>query len=295
MKPKTMQYNGSENYIVSDELRNAVNISIALSKPILIKGEPGTGKTVLADSIARALGMELLIWNIKSTTKAQEGLYVYDTVQRLYDSQFGDHNVANIKQYIKLGKLGEAFNADKQVVLLIDEIDKADLEFPNDLLWELDQMSFYIPETKETVAARNRPIVIITSNAEKELPDAFLRRCIFHYIAFPDPEAMERIVRVHHPEVDKKLMGQAMDTFYMLRNIPNIQKKPSTSELIDWLQALVVGGINPARIKSEIPFLGVLLKKNEDLDTLLAQLHGKSSAKNQNVGRMSGSYNQYYR
>lgn len=295
MKPKAMQYNGSDNYIVSDELRNSVNISIALSKPILIKGEPGTGKTVLADSIAHALGMELIIWNIKSTTKAQEGLYVYDTVQRLYDSQFGDHNVANIKQYIKLGKLGEAFNADKKVVLLIDEIDKADLEFPNDLLWELDQMSFYIPETKETVAAKNRPIVIITSNAEKELPDAFLRRCIFHYIAFPDPEAMERIVRVHHPDVDKKLMGQAMDTFYMLRNIPNIQKKPSTSELIDWLQALVVGGINPARIKSEIPFLGVLLKKNEDLDTLLAQLHGKSSAKNQNVGRMSGSYNQYYR
>lgn len=295
MKPKTMMYNGSDNYIVSDELRNAVNISIALRKPILIKGEPGTGKTVLADSIAQALGMELIIWNIKSTTKAQEGLYVYDTVQRLYDSQFGDQNVANIKQYIKMGKLGEAFNAEKQVVLLIDEIDKADLEFPNDLLWELDQMSFYIPETKETVAAITRPIVIITSNAEKELPDAFLRRCIFHYIAFPEPEAMEEIVRVHHPDIDKKLMGQAMDTFYMLRNIPNIQKKPSTSELIDWLQALVVGGISPARIKSEIPFLGVLLKKNEDLDTLLGQLHGKTSAKNQNVGRMSGSYNQYYR
>ena len=295
MKPKTMMYNGSDNYIVSDELRNAVNISIALRKPILIKGEPGTGKTVLADSIAQALGMELIIWNIKSTTKAQEGLYVYDTVQRLYDSQFGDQNVANIKQYIKMGKLGESFNAEKQVVLLIDEIDKADLEFPNDLLWELDQMSFYIPETKETVAAITRPIVIITSNAEKELPDAFLRRCIFHYIAFPEPEAMEEIVRVHHPDIDKKLMGQAMDTFYMLRNIPNIQKKPSTSELIDWLQALVVGGISPARIKSEIPFLGVLLKKNEDLDTLLGQLHGKTSAKNQNVGRMSGSYNQYYR
>lgn len=295
MKPNANAYNGSDNYIVSDELRNAVNISIALKKPILIKGEPGTGKTVLADSIAQALKVDLLIWNIKSTTKAQEGLYVYDTVQRLYDSQFGDQNVANIKQYIKMGKLGEAFQADKQVVLLIDEIDKADLEFPNDLLWELDQMSFYIPETKETIAARTRPIVIITSNAEKELPDAFLRRCIFHYIAFPDPEAMEQIVRVHHPDIDKKLMSQAMDTFYTLRNIPNIQKKPSTSELIDWLQALVVGGISPARIKSEIPFLGVLLKKNEDLDTLLGQLHGKTSAKNQNVGRMSGSYNQHYR
>ena len=190
MKPNAKTYNGSDNYIVSDELRNSVNISIALQKPILIKGEPGTGKTVLADSIAGALGMDLLIWNIKSTTKAQEGLYVYDTVQRLYDSQFGDHDVANIKQYIKLGKLGESFNTDKQVVLLIDEIDKADLEFPNDLLWELDQMSFYIPETKETIAAKNRPIVIITSNAEKELPDAFLRRCIFHYIAFPDPDAI---------------------------------------------------------------------------------------------------------
>lgn len=295
MKAKTAMYNGSDNYIVSDELRNAVNIAIALRKPILIKGEPGTGKTVLADSIAQALGMELLIWNIKSTTKAQEGLYVYDTVQRLYDSQFGDHDVANIKQYIKLGKLGESFNAEQQVVLLIDEIDKADLEFPNDLLWELDQMSFYIPETKETIAARNRPIVIITSNAEKELPDAFLRRCIFHYIAFPEPEAMEKIVKVHHPDIDKKLMSQAMETFYTLRNIPNIQKKPSTSELIDWLQALVVGGISPARIKAEIPFLGVLLKKNEDLDTLLGQLHGKTAARNQNVGRMSGSFNQYYR
>jgi MoxR-like ATPase len=186
----------------------------------------------------------------------------------LYDSQFGENNVGNIKQYIKLGKLGEAFTTDKQVVLLIDEIDKADLEFPNDLLWELDQMSFYIPETKENIAAVNRPIVIITSNAEKELPDAFLRRCIFHYIAFPDPEAMETIVRVHHPKLEKNLLTQAMEAFYMLRNIPNIQKKPSTSELIDWLQALVVGGINPKQLKQEIPFLGVLLKKNEDLETL---------------------------
>ncbi|CFX85507.1 ATPase, AAA-type, core [Syntrophomonas zehnderi OL-4] len=276
MARKLVQYTGSSDYIVSDDLRNSVNIAMALGKPLLIKGEPGTGKTVLAQSIADALDKELIIWNIKSTTKAQEGLYVYDTVQRLYDSQFGEHNVADIKQYIKLGKLGEAFQADQQVVLLIDEIDKADLEFPNDLLWELDQMTFYIPETKETISAKTRPIVIITSNAEKELPDAFLRRCIFHYIEFPDAEAMEKIIRVHHPNVEKRLLEQAMETFYMLRNIPNLQKKPSTSELIDWLQALVVGGISPNKIKQELPFLGVLLKKNEDLDTLLNQLYNKT-------------------
>ena len=278
MAKSSMKYQGSKDYIASDELMNSVNIAIALQKPLLIKGEPGTGKTMLAKSIADSLGMDLIIWNIKSTTKAQEGLYVYDTVQRLYDSQFGDNDVSDIKQYIKLGKLGEAFMADEQVVLLIDEIDKADLEFPNDLLWELDQMSFYIPETRETINAKHRPIVIITSNAEKELPDAFLRRCIFHYIAFPDPEGMERIVRVHHPNLEKRLLQQALETFYALRNVPNIQKKPSTSELIDWLQALVVGGISPNRIKQELPFLGVLLKKNEDLDTLLNQLHGKTQA-----------------
>lgn len=280
MSKDMVQYKGSADYIVSDDLRNSVNIAIALGKPLLIKGEPGTGKTVLAQSIASALDKELIIWNIKSTTKAQEGMYVYDTVQRLYDSQFGAQDVANIKQYIKLGKLGEAFQSEKQVVLLIDEIDKADLEFPNDLLWELDQMTFYIPETRETISAITRPIVIITSNAEKELPDAFLRRCIFHYIAFPEPEDMEKIIRVHHPNVEKKLLEQAMDTFYMLRNIPNIQKKPSTSELIDWLQALVVGGMSPNKIK-ELPFLGVLLKKNEDLDTLLNQLYNKNQTKPQ--------------
>lgn len=291
MANNKLRYRGSSDYIAGDELMNSVNIAIALQKPLLIKGEPGTGKTMLAQSIADSLEMDLIIWNIKSTTKAQEGLYVYDTVQRLYDSQFGDGNVADIAQYIKLGKLGEAFVSEKQVVLLIDEIDKADLEFPNDLLWELDQMSFYIPETKEVITARQRPIVIITSNAEKELPDAFLRRCIFHYIAFPDPEGMEKIVRVHHPNVEKKLLEQAMETFYMLRNVPNLQKKPSTSELIDWLQALVVGGVNPNKIKQDLPFLGVLLKKNEDLDTLLKQLYGKAQTRGSNI--INSSMNRY--
>ena len=292
MKNNAMnRYQGSKDYIVSGALENSVNIAIALKKPLLIKGEPGTGKTVLAESIAKALGLELLIWNIKSTTKAQEGLYVYDTVQRLYDSQFGGTNVADIKQYIKPGKLGEAFNRDEQVVLLIDEIDKADLEFPNDLLWELDQMSFYIPETKETIAAKTRPIVIITSNAEKELPDAFLRRCIFHYIAFPDAEAMEKIVRVHHPNVEKKLLEQAMEAFYVIRNLDGLQKKPSTSELIDWIQALVIGGIDPGRIRKEYPFMGVLLKKNEDLDDLLNRLSGSSRTQN----RKGYPYGNYYR
>ena len=263
-------FQGSTTYVASQELMGAVNIAIALEKPLLIKGEPGTGKTVLAQAIAEALGKELIIWSIKSTTKAQDGLYVYDTVQRLYDSQFQEGDVADIKKYIKLGKLGEAFEAPTQPVLLIDEIDKADLEFPNDLLWELDRMEFYIPETKETIKAAVRPIVIITSNAEKELPDAFLRRCIFHYIAFPDQEKMREIVKVHYPDVEEKLLAQAMEAFYRLRVIRDLQKKPSTSELLDWLQALQLSGIPAARLEEEFPFLGVLLKKNQDIDLLEA-------------------------
>ena len=261
------QFTGSAGYVASPELLGSVNIAMALQKPLLVKGEPGTGKTMLAQAVAEALGMELLIWSIKSTTKAQDGLYVYDTVQRLYDSQFGA-DVSDIGKYIKLGKLGEAFKKQEQCVLLIDEIDKADIEFPNDLLWELDRMEFYIPETKETVKAAVRPLVIITSNAEKELPDAFLRRCIFHYIDFPDAEMMEKIVRVHFDDLDEKLLKQALESFYAVRALRGLQKKPSTSELIDWVQALQIGGIPVSKIEKEMPFAGVLLKKNEDLDTL---------------------------
>lgn len=260
------KFKGSDDYVASNELMNAVNVSIALEKPLLIKGEPGTGKTMLAQSIADSLNMPLIIWGIKSTTKAQEGLYVYDTVQRLYDSQFGEGDVSDISKYIKLGKLGEAFTSDEQVVLLIDEIDKADLEFPNDLLWELDRMEFYINETKKTVKTKYRPIVIITSNAEKELPDAFLRRCIFHYIDFPTEGKMREIIKVHFGEIDKKLVNEAMKAFYDIRDMREIQKKPSTSELLDWLQALQISGIDIRRITDEIPYVGVLLKKNQDID-----------------------------
>lgn len=263
---ETKGFQGTQEYVASEELMASVNIAIALQKPLLIKGEPGTGKTMLAQAVANALGKRLIIWNIKSTTKAQEGLYVYDTIQRLYDGQFGEEGVDDVGRYIKLGKLGEAFDSEEQVILLIDEIDKADLEFPNDLLWELDQMEFYINETKRTIKAKHRPIVIITSNAEKELPDAFLRRCIFHYIDFPDRELMEEIVKVHFPDVEEKLLQNAMEVFYSIRSLRDMRKKPSTSELIDWVNALQLGGIPAETIKSALPFIGVVVKKDEDME-----------------------------
>ena len=266
------KFNGTNEYVASEQLMASVNVAIALQKPLLIKGEPGTGKTMLAEAVAKSLGKKLIIWNIKSTTKAQDGLYMYDTIQRLYDGQFGEEGVDDIAHYIKLGKLGEAFESEEQVILLIDEIDKADLEFPNDLLWELDQMEFYIHETKRTVKAKQRPIVIITSNAEKELPDAFLRRCIFHYIDFPDETLMEEIVRTHYPDVEDHLLKNAMDVFYRIRDLRDIRKKPSTSELIDWINALQIGGISADDIKAKLPFIGVVVKKDEDLETVRTKL-----------------------
>ncbi len=258
-------FQGGPDYIASRGLIRSVNLAAALEKPLLVKGEPGTGKTMLAKAVARSLGLELLVWNIKSTTRAQDGLYLYDTVQRLYDSQFGGEGVDDIARYIHMGKLGEAFRRDERTVLLIDEIDKADLEFPNDLLWELDQMEFYIPETRETVRAKTRPMVIITSNSEKELPDAFLRRCIFHYIAFPDREAMKDIVRAHYPDLEQTLLDRAVEAFYHLRETPGLSKKPATSELLDWVRALTIGGVPAESLERELPFLGALLKKTEDM------------------------------
>ena len=266
-------FKGTGEYVASEQLLNAVNVAITLKKPLLIKGEPGTGKTMLAEAIAKALDKKLIIWNIKSTTKAQDGLYMYDTIQRLYDGQFGEEGVDDIARYIKLGKLGEAFESEDQVVLLIDEIDKADLEFPNDLLWELDQMEFYIHETKRTVKAKNRPIVIITSNAEKELPDAFLRRCIFHYIDFPDAELMEEIVRVHLPDVQENVLKNAFEVFYDIRAMRDIRKKPSTSELIDWINVLQIAGIPADEIRKALPFVGVIVKKDEDLETVRTKIN----------------------
>lgn len=261
----------SSSYVASDELMKTVNIAMTLEKPLLVKGEPGTGKTMLGQAVADALGKKLLIWNIKSTTKAQDGLYTYDVVQRLYDSQFGE-NVGDVGRYIQFGPLGEAFLSDEQVILLIDEIDKADLEFPNDLLWEMDQMEFYVQETRQTIKAKHRPIVIITSNAEKELPDAFLRRCIFHYIEFPDLMQMREILRTHFDHLEEELLQQAILTFYNIRRVPNLAKKPTTSELIDWLRALTADGVDPEIIAKQVPYAGVLLKKDKDIAVMRSAL-----------------------
>ncbi|MEM2135164.1 MAG: MoxR family ATPase [Candidatus Jordarchaeaceae archaeon] len=265
MSGTVKKYQGSDDYIASEELANIVNAAIALGRPLLVRGEPGTGKTLLAMSIAKALNKKLIVWNIKSTSKAKDGLYVYDTVQRLNDARFGDKDVSNIENYIRLGELGQAFASDEQVVLLIDEIDKADIEFPNDLLNELDEMSFKIIETGREIKAKTRPIVIITSNNEKELPDAFLRRCVFHYIEFPDRELMRRIVEVHYPNLEEKFINQVLDKFYQLRSINTLKKKPSTSELIDWIGVLLRFGISEERLAEDIPFLGTLVKKEQDL------------------------------
>src|ERR671936_801356 len=234
-----MKFTGTKDYVATDDLKVAVNASIVLERPLLIKGEPGTGKTVLAEEVAKAIGAPLLTWHIKSTTKAQQGLYEYDAVSRLRDSQLGDQRVADIRNYIKRGKLWDAFVSDERPVLLIDEIDKADIEFPNDLLQELDRMEFFVYETAETVKARRRPIVVITSNNEKELPDAFLRRCFFHYIRFPDPDTMRAIVEVHFPNLKGRLVSEALKVFYDVREVPGIKKKPSTSELLDWIKLLL--------------------------------------------------------
>src|SRR5262249_4757836 len=261
---------GTLTYLTNDALEAAVNCALALERPLLVKGEPGTGKTLLAQAVADALGMELIFWPVKSTTRAQDGLYVYDTVQRLYDARFGDGDVKDIRRYIKLGPLGRAFASKQRAVLLIDEVDKADIAFPNDLLHEPYQTRFVIGETGDEVIATERPVVMITSNNEKELPDAFLRRCVFHFIDFPDPELMKRIVRVHHPSIEDDLVDQAVVAFYELRATPRLRKRPSTSELVDWIAVLKRAGVGKERFVKELPFLGVLLKKEQDVETFLS-------------------------
>lgn len=265
-------WTGSQDYIASEELRRIVEVAAMLGRPLLVKGEPGTGKTLLARSVAEGLGAPLFTWHVKSTTKAKDGLYVYDTVQRLYDSRFDDKRVDDIRQYISLGPVGQAFTSDERAVLLIDEVDKADIEFPNDLLHELDAMGFTIAETGDTVQAKQRPIVIITSNSEKELPDAFLRRAVFHYISFPDRELMTQIVHTHHPELPHRLLERALDAFYRLRDVDGVRKPPSTSELVDWIGALLAHGVDPESLDRELPFLGVLLKREDDTATTLRRL-----------------------
>lgn len=258
------QFRGTERYLTDPSLEAAVNCAIALQRPLLIKGEPGTGKTLLAEALAQALKLRLIAWTVKSTTRAQDGLYLYDTVQRLYDARFGEGDAKDVKRYIRLGPLGQAFAAPSRVVLLIDEVDKADIEFPNDLLHELDRMRFKILETGEEIVAKERPIVVITSNNEKELPDAFLRRCVFHFIDFPDEELMRRIIDVHHPKLEEKLVERALSAFFSIRANDRLRKKPSTSELIDWLAVLKQSGAKLGSVDSEIPFLGTLLKKEQD-------------------------------
>ncbi|MDO8862420.1 MoxR family ATPase [Haliea sp. E1-2-M8] len=280
-----MKFEGTERYVATDDLRMAVNAAVTLQRPLLIKGEPGTGKTMLAEEVALGLGKRLIQWHIKSTTKAQQGLYEYDAVSRLRDSQLGDAKVQDIANYIKKGKLWEAFDSEEQVVLLIDEVDKADIEFPNDLLVELDRMEFFVYETGETIKAKQRPIIIITSNNEKELPDAFLRRCFFHFINFPDRETMRKIIDVHHPGIAQALVQEAMEVFFDLRSIPGLKKKPSTSELIDWLKLILADDIpdevlkNRDASKAIPPLYGALLKNEQDVHLLerLAFMHRRET------------------
>lgn len=268
------RFDGTKNYVATDDLKIAVNAAVGLGRPLLVKGEPGTGKTVLAEEIALALGAPLIPWHIKSTTKAQQGLYEYDAVARLRDSQLGDARVHDIANYIVKGKMWEAFDSAERPVLLIDEIDKADIEFPNDLLLELDRMEFHVYETKQTIRATNRPIVVITSNNEKDLPDAFLRRCFFHYIKFPDEDTMRAIIDVHFPDVQKRLVKEAMEVFYELRDVPGLKKRPSTSELLDWIKLLMIEDIPPEALRSKDqkdlipPLYGALLKNEQDVHML---------------------------